>query len=470
MSGQPASPITPAAERRALLTHDRLLGQRIYTHALIRFIVVAAIVIGAVFGRVVVGIEDLDVAGILTVAVYIAAYNIPILLTAAANRNTDSSPEKLATLRILKHTSTLLDYLALTAVVWFLGGIRSPFVAFYLFHLIIASTLLPVRAAIVSTVAAAAMLAGLAFIEITGLLPPRLPAGVVPSTGPLSTTMIATILVVYMLLFGLITALVSSLAAMLRHGEETLLDQADELKQLNAQRRDLLQLTLHNLQSPVAAAGMLLGNLRNGLRGPLEPRQIEQIDRAMIRLDSITGFIQDLGLLSRLESGDLTGQIEPIDICALIDELASEHAERANERHQTLSVETPPKAIALGVPRLVREAIINYLTNAIKYTPEGGSIRISARTCDGRVRVALADDGVGIPLDKQNRVFGEYVRLAPKHPSLGKTEGTGLGLSIVKRSTERQGGSVGFESKPGVGSTFWLELPEAPAGPSPSQV
>ncbi|MBZ0172823.1 MAG: HAMP domain-containing histidine kinase, partial [Phycisphaerales bacterium] len=160
-----------------------------------------------------------------------------------------------------------------------------------------------------------------------------------------------------------------------------------------------------------------------------------------------------------LESGDLTGQIEPIDVGPMLDEIAEEYQERARARNHTVTIESPPGTIALGVPRLVREAAVNYLTNAIKYTPEAGSIRVTASRIDSRVRVAVDDNGIGIPTEKHDRVFGEYARFAPKDPRLGKTEGTGLGLSIVKKSIERQGGRVGFESHPGTGSTFWFELP-----------
>ncbi|USN98826.1 MAG: HAMP domain-containing histidine kinase [Phycisphaeraceae bacterium] len=455
---------SPHARRRALLTHDRLLGRRVYVYAIVRFVVAGAIAGGALFGRYVAGVAGLDVFGIFAVAAYMAAYNVPIMLTAGQSLDSEPTPERLVTLRVVKHTATLLDYLALTAVIWFLGGVRSPFVAFYLFHIVIASTLLPLRAAVVSAFTAGAMLVALAVCEATGVLPPRMPEGVVLSTAPLEPSAIVTILLVYFVLFALVTTLVSNIAAMLRHGEETLVDQAEELERLNDQRRELLQLTLHNLQSPVAAAAMLMANLRNGLCGEIGDQQAEQVDKALRRLDSITGFIRDLGMLARLESDDLAGQTEPIDIRGMLDEIAAEHRERAAELKLHFTVSTPTHAVALGVPRLVREAIVNYVTNSIKYTPAGGSISVKANDEDGRIRVEVADTGIGIAPDKQDRIFGEYVRLAPKDPRLGKTEGTGLGLSIVKKCIERQHGRVGFASEPDHGSTFWLELPKPGAG------
>lgn len=453
-------PIAEPGKQRALLTHDRMLGRRVYIHSIVRFAVSATVAAGTLFAERVVGITGLDVTGILTVAAAIALYNAVILALIFSHR-LGTPPDRVAWLRVLKHAATLLDYVALTVIIWFLGGIRSPFVAFYLFHIIIASVLLPLRTAVISAVTAAAMLIGLALAELTGLLPPRLPAGAVIDSGPADGRSVATILVVNIFLFGLTTVLVTSLAHMLRHGEQQLLDQADKLERLNAQRRDLLHLTLHNLQSPVAAAGMLLRNLGNGLCGPLTAQQSEQLERSLYRLDSISGFIRDLGVLARLESDDIATHTEPIDLADLIDSVVAEYSEPAKTRMHTVTIECRGGPVAIGIPRLVREALVNYISNAIKYTPDGGAIRVEASADKGRVRVAVTDNGIGIPPEKHGRVFSEFVRFAPKDPRLGRVDGTGLGLSIVKKSIEFQSGSVGFTSQPGRGSTFWLELPAA---------
>lgn len=466
-SPAPNAPPTPAPPSMpfALLTRDRLLGRRIYLNALTRYAVAASIVIAGTFASEVVGIEGLDLRALTLIAIAIALYNTPLFLAATPHRQTARDPGELRRLRFIKHAATLLDYLALTAVIWNIGGIRSPFIVVFLFHIIIESLILPVRAAVASAVTASVLLGALALAEVTGWLPPPLPAGAVISTEPLDSRAVVTILVVSLLMIAFTTTLVAGLADLLRRGEQRVLDQAEQLERLSAQRRDLLHLTLHNLQSPVAAAAMLLRNLRHGLCGPLEPAQTEQIDRSLARLDSVSDFIRNLGVLARIESGDFSPHTAPVRLDELVREVADEYADQARDAEHALSIDADRDAVALAVPRLVREAFTNYLTNAIKYTPPGGSIRVAARRRDSRARVEVADTGVGIAPEQRDRIFGEFVRLASRDPRLGRVDGTGLGLSIVKQCIERQGGSVGFESEPGRGSTFWFELPATDAPP-----
>jgi signal transduction histidine kinase len=109
-----------------------------------------------------------------------------------------------------------------------------------------------------------------------------------------------------------------------------------------------------------------------------------------------------------------------------------------------------------GIARLLREALVNYVTNAIKYSGDGRTIVVRVRVQDDSVRVEVQDDGPGISIDKQTHLFQEFVRVSR---GKGAEAGTGLGLSIVRRIAEAHGGQVGLESAPGQGSCFFLTLP-----------
>lgn len=112
-----------------------------------------------------------------------------------------------------------------------------------------------------------------------------------------------------------------------------------------------------------------------------------------------------------------------------------------------------------AMPRLLREAVVNYVTNAIKYTPEGGRIQIAGRRVDDSIVIEVLDSGLGIPPDRLENVFEDFGRVESELPDGTKPDGTGLGLSITKRIIEAHGGLVGVESVVGVGSRFRIVLP-----------
>jgi len=117
-----------------------------------------------------------------------------------------------------------------------------------------------------------------------------------------------------------------------------------------------------------------------------------------------------------------------------------------------------------GVPRvkavelMLREALANYITNAVKYTPPGGHIKVRVLNRPPAVRVEVEDDGIGISSEDQARLFGEFVRLKSKHQEVAKAKGSGLGLTIVKRVAVAHNGRYGVVSRDGEGSTFFFEL------------
>jgi signal transduction histidine kinase len=113
-------------------------------------------------------------------------------------------------------------------------------------------------------------------------------------------------------------------------------------------------------------------------------------------------------------------------------------------------------AVVVADPRAFGQVLMNLLTNAAKYSPSGAPITIRAETGDSDVVVSVADHGSGIPLDEQDRVFDRFYQ-SPSNG--GARRGTGIGLSIAKRFTEMQGGRIGVESIPGVGSTFFVTMP-----------
>ncbi len=458
----------------SLLTHSRLLGERVYVHTLVGLGVSVVIIVGALVARYVVGITELDVTALVILGAFIALYDSVAYFAIRSYRKPSTSMEAQAYVRKIKYATIVLDYLVLTVAIWFVGGARSPFLPFYLLHVIVSCLLLSRRAAITLHTLAYGLLAALVIGEWSGILPaPRMPAGAVSGTGPLDPRYALTILVVYGLLFGLTAYLLLGLARTLRTGERQLRRANEELERLSSMRRDFLRIALHNLQSPIGVVTMFLNNLRVGLGGNVTEQQASWIERSLARLRGVTGFMHDLQMLTTLESGRVEVKAAPVNVPLMLTDLVAENEDLAKARGHRLTLDVE-RAIPTvwGIELLVREGVANYITNAIKYTPEGGQIVVRAVSRPPMVRIEVQDDGVGISPEDQERLFSEFVRVKRSGTPVDKAKGTGLGLTIVRRVAETHGGRIGIESQIDQGSTFFLELPSgetAEAGVAPAR-
>ena len=453
----PAGPNSSGNGGDALLSHSLLLGERLYLFARLRFLAAAGILIGGLFAIHVVGIKGLNLGVLVGTAVFLALYDTPIFFAVRPYRRPERAAAAYRPLFWTASASILLDYLVLTFTIWQVGGTQSPFLAFYILHAIFASVMLSRRAAIAHTAAGYFMLAALVLGEWLGLLPRHRPLGAVFGGPENDFRVIWTLLFVYGLLIGATTYLATGIAARLRDSERRLREALLQLERLADLRRSFLHLVLHNLRGPLGAVKTLLDNLASGLGGPLGQQQRQWVERADHRLGGALDLLHGLQVMADLETEPLTSLMEAVQLEPIVRDVVEEHADLAQERGQSLTAEMPDGPLAVnGIARLVREALANYVSNAIRYAGEGRHIVIRVRPQDALVRVEVSDDGPGIPREAQARLFQEFVRLSA---GKGQPAGTGLGLSIVRRIAEAHGGHAGVESVLGQGSTFFFTLP-----------
>jgi len=155
---------------------------------------------------------------------------------------------------------------------------------------------------------------------------------------------------------------------------------------------------------------------------------------------------------------DITIRREPVDIAALVGEVAEANQPLAVNKQQTISVSAPSNFVTMCDTDRIREAIDNLFSNAIKYSPIGGKISVTVAREDDNTVIRVADQGQGLSPEDLGRLFGRFQRLSAK-PTAGESS-TGLGLSIVKRIIDMHGGEVTARSDgPGLGSTFTILLP-----------
>jgi signal transduction histidine kinase len=166
-------------------------------------------------------------------------------------------------------------------------------------------------------------------------------------------------------------------------------------------------------------------------------------------------MINDMLDLDRIEAGRLSLRIEPVDVNVVL-EGAVERAHVSSERHQfTTDLDPTAPIVHCDADRLA-QIISNLLTNAVKYSPDGGSIEVTSRVVEGFVEVSVRDHGAGIAPEFAKRLFSRYERY---EKTSGKVIGTGLGLAIARQIVEMQGGRIWVDTTIGVGSEFHFTLP-----------
>jgi len=245
-------------------------------------------------------------------------------------------------------------------------------------------------------------------------------------------------------------------AGAVQYYEGVLTDISDR-KEAEQMKSDFISFVTHQLRTPLTGIKWLL----ELAHAPDLPEEIASyLQDARTSADRLIRLVNDLLDASRLESGRLAFDPKPTDLAAMSDDVVAELAPLAQEKNQRLTIE-PVAAIppVLVDPKLAREVILNLASNALRYTPEGGTITVVMRTVDGAVEWAVRDTGIGVPISAQQRLFEKFYRA--DNASIVHTEGTGLGLYMVRLIVERFGGRVWYESAEGVGSTFRFTLPFA---------
>ena len=222
------------------------------------------------------------------------------------------------------------------------------------------------------------------------------------------------------------------------------------------ERVGLLRFIVHDLSNPLNIAINFADLMAEDL---LEGAELEQGTQIVARqLHRIHTLLEDLSLLDQV-SEDISAGFVPIDVDVLAATVVNDLQGRAEEMHVTLTTTPFPPDLCqtYGIGRLIQQAIHNLVENAVKYTLAGGWVRVTVYPRDNWLDVLVADNGIGIPPDKQAQLFRPFYRA--KDPRMAAIDGTGLGLSLVRMVAERHGGNVWYHSIPDQGTIFRLRLP-----------
>jgi signal transduction histidine kinase len=245
-------------------------------------------------------------------------------------------------------------------------------------------------------------------------------------------------------------------------------EMAEELEQEESRREQLDRLkdefvltASHELRSPLTSV-QGFAELLMLERDSLTPSQRETVEIILDNCRHLVRLLNDLLDLARSDAGRLQVRPQPTEVAPLIDDVVRTMRAQTEAGNQSLSEDVPPGLPLIDVePDRIRQILVNLLTNAHEYSPEGASIRVAARAVDAEVEISVSDDGPGIPEEQLQQIFDRFTR-----GDAGLTQrvgGTGLGLAISKSLVELHGGSISAESTVGQGSTFRVRLPVATA-------
>jgi two-component system sensor histidine kinase/response regulator len=230
----------------------------------------------------------------------------------------------------------------------------------------------------------------------------------------------------------------------------------EELQRLQTLRDGLVHMIVHDLRSPLTSVMGFIELLRTDATATPEER-MKFISMAYVAATQMVELISSLLDINRLEAGEMPVDRQVVDLCLVADEAVRGLSGLAINRN--LVQKAPQGAVMSNCdPALIRRVIGNLLGNALKFTPQSGSITLTVGRVDGRPWVEVADTGPGIPADFIGRVFDKFSQAGAGRAT--KRYSTGLGLTFCKLAVEAHGGTIGVTSEVGAGSRFSFQLPE----------
>ncbi|HEX6441518.1 MAG TPA: ATP-binding protein [Stellaceae bacterium] len=241
--------------------------------------------------------------------------------------------------------------------------------------------------------------------------------------------------------------------------ERALRERNEALETAQRLKSEFIANVSYELRTPLNAIIGFAEILTNQYFGALTERQLEYSRGILDSSQLLLSLINDILDLATIEAGYMALETGRVEVREMLDSVITLTRERARNQSLALMLHCPGDIGSIDADeRRLKQALFNLISNAIKFTPEGGTIRVDAERENGELAVAVADTGVGIPEADQERVFEKFERGNPQ----ARESGAGLGLSLVKSLIELHGGSVTIESAPGSGTTVRCRLPVSP--------
>lgn len=243
----------------------------------------------------------------------------------------------------------------------------------------------------------------------------------------------------------------------------------EKLKKLDETKDEFISMASHQLRTPLTSVKGYLSMVLEGDAGKLNKQQEELLKQSFMSSQRMVNLIADLLNLSRLNTGKFVIDAQPTDLRVIVDQEVAQLRESAKAKGITLRWQMPPTFSMLNLDEgKIHQVVMNFIDNALYYTPEGGDIEVSLTETPRSIEYRVKDTGIGVPREIQRHLFSKFYRA--DNARRMRPDGTGLGIYMAKKVIAAQGGSVIFESEEGKGSTFGFRFSKTRASqPDPEQ-
>jgi signal transduction histidine kinase len=227
------------------------------------------------------------------------------------------------------------------------------------------------------------------------------------------------------------------------------------------ERSQFMLRVAHNMRAPLTATMSMLHVLEEGYLGELDGKKQEHLKRVDRRLETLNRTVGELLMLAHNREG--TGVMErgPVDVGSIAERVGATFKDESSRQKLEFRVRIGDVVPRInGDPVMMEQILENLVSNAIRYTPSGGSVCLAVESGDtGQLRIEVRDTGIGIPAEEQSQIFSDFFRAS--NAKKVAEDGTGLGLAIVKQIVDMHGGRIHVQSEEGKGTTFVIELKQS---------
>ena len=392
--------------------------------------------------------EDFPCTSLSLVAIVLAIFNFLVFLYLKKSQPTYlKKEEKIVLLQIA------IDYILLTILIHLTGGIDSPFHFFYLFHIIIASVIFERKyPAFIIAIGSVVLFSVLVILEYFRIIQ-HFGAGEKAFS---YIDIIFALLVFYVTIFA---STYIGVTLMMRHKKvkNLIFAQNEELEKSEKEKMLFFRFVSHELKSPIIAIQSALNVVLDVMDSNLKPKARDMLERGRKRTIQMIEILKDLVSLS-YEEDNGERESEMVVPCEHIPEVIDFYKPNAKEKNIKLVETVCKQRKGFQLDKFVFEKIItNLISNAVRYTPNGGTVTIKTDLDDNYWYLIISDTGIGIPKEEQKHIFEEFYRA--RNAKTFESVGTGLGMSIIKRMVEEENGEIFLESEVNKGSTFTVRFP-----------